>query len=503
MVVAKEHRQTHVQSSVYINGVVTFPTTTYAEQNVTSAGTMIGIEHWYSRGHTVLLSTGQSKCSLGPKHVGKYYMTSFTAMNDGSFSFEDVGYDSNASIALFTDVFHMEGQSHGHIVRAASLSGRVFEIEKQSILDGVGAGYLTNAGIGAGCSSSCGSGGGHGGSGGDCSGCGSCGGGRTYDSSVMPFLSGSGGGVCSHGTGGAGGSALRLIHTFTLVEGQITMSGEASSGGGGGGAGGSIWLDGDVISGQGYLHAYGGSAGSDGGCNDPCCDGHRGGGGGGGRIRSYGKDYTSKIVQHRRSVAGGTGAYGSGSSGSLQETHGNSCSGHGVWNLKLIVCECFPSYVGLDCQFFCDNVLTCGGNGVCNELGQCECRVGSVGTHCESRCHRGTDCNDHGECSTCGDCVCNACFSGPDCSIECGGFGYCVADQCICDGCHRGVFCESECNGHGLCDVNNDNCTCDANWGGDQCTRRGCPGADLNCNGHGICNSGTSECFCNIGWKGE
>lgn len=503
MDVAQDHQQTHAQSSLYIYGVVSFPATTYAEQTVTNEGIMVGVEHWYSRGHTLLMSTGQSKCSLGTSHVGKYYLTSFTALSDGTFTIEDTGYDSNASVSVFTDVFHMEGQSHGYIVKAGNLMGRIFEIEKQSVLDGVAEGYSTNSGTGAGCSSSCGSGGGHGGSGGNCYGCGSCSGGGTYDSSVLPSLAGSGGGVCSHGAGGAGGSALRLVHTFTVVDGQITMSGEASTGGGGGGAGGSIWLDGDIISGRGYLNAYGGSAGSDGGCNNPCCNGHRGGGGGGGRIRSYGKEYTSKVLEHRRSVAGGSGSYRSGNTGSLQESHGNACSGHGVWNTSSLTCECFKSFVGLDCQYYCDDDITCDGNGVCNDQGQCECNTGYVGTHCESQCHRDVDCNDHGECSTCGACVCDPCFSGPDCSIECGGFGSCVADQCVCDDCHLGVFCESECNSHGSCDPVNNTCNCDANWGEEKCTKKGCPGSDLNCNGHGICNSGTSECFCNIGWKGK
>jgi hypothetical protein len=71
----------------------------------------------------------------------------------------------------------------------------------------------------------------------------------------------------------------------------------------------------------------------------------------------------------------------------------------------------------------------------------------------------------------------------------------------VCDDCHLGAHCTSECNGHGSCDSNT--CACDANWGGDKCTLKGCPGPDLDCNGHGICNSGTSTCFCDIGWLGK
>ena len=62
-------------------------------------------------------------------------------------------------------------------------------------------------------------------------------------SNVLPVEAGSGGGACSHGYGASGGSAVRLVNTFALVDGLVTMNGNYSKGGGGGGAGGSIWLD--------------------------------------------------------------------------------------------------------------------------------------------------------------------------------------------------------------------------------------------------------------------
>lgn len=500
MELAADKTRTHVQSSLYIQGTVDFPSTVIAEQTVTSKGNVIGVEHWYSRGHTILNSSGQSKCNLGVHHSGQYYFNTFTALSDGEFTFADeTRYDVEDSIAIFMDKLHLEGQSHGYINLSVSVYSRLLEIEKQSTLDGIGRGYSTNSGPGAGCSSRCGSGGGHGGRGGSCGGCDSCTGGGTYDSNVLPALTGSGGGVSSTGEGGYGGSAVKLVNVFAAIEGAITMTGGSTSYGGGGGSGGSIWLDGQYIDGWGSLTANGGTAGSQ-SCNTYYTS--RGGGGGGGRIRMWGSDFSSKVLLHKRYVNGGSGHYQAGSTGTLYQTSGNVCSGHGIYNASTITCDCNAGYMGYDCQFYCDDTVTCGGNGACNSEGQCECASGYVGTHCESQCHRDVDCNSNGECSTCGFCICDPCFSGPDCSIECSGFGSCVANQCVCDDCHLGVQCESECNYHGACDATHNNCTCNANWGDAKCTRKGCPGADLNCNGNGICNSGTSECFCNNGWKG-
>lgn len=493
--------RTHVQSSLYIRGTVNFPETTFAEQYVTNEGFMVGVDHWYSRGHTKLISTGQSSCST-LNHPGMYYFTSFTTLCGGFFSIADESsFNSTDSISVITDTFHMEGQSHGFINKSANIMGRVLEIEKQSILDGTGEGYGTNSGLEPGCTSSCGSGGGHGGSGGSCSGCGSCAGGGTYGSVILPSVAGSGGGICSHGTadiGGRGGSAVRLAHTFTIVEGTVTMNGEDGMKGGGGGAGGSVWLDGEFVEGWGKLVAQGGKAYS-----DSCLTSstHRGGGGGGGRVRTWGQKVSSKVLRHQTFVTGGSGSYRSGTGGSTYDSHGEVCSGSGTWNSSSLLCDCKTSFVGYDCQFYCENDITCRGNGICNENGQCECNEGFVGTHCDSQCHRDTDCSGNGECSTCGSCVCDPCFSGPDCSVECGGFGTCVANQCLCDNCHLGIQCESECNGQGTCNASS-LCSCSPNWGGDKCTIKGCPGPNLNCNEHGICNSGTNVCFCEIGWLG-
>lgn len=504
--IAQDFTRTHIQSSLYIYGTVNLPTTVYVEQYVTNEGHIIGAGHWYSRGHTKLLTSGQSSCSSAISHAGKHHFLTLTVLNDGDLSIVDSSnvYDVNKCIALFTDTLRMEGQSDTYIEKSANVMGRVLEFAKQSEINGDAKGYGNNAGPGAGCTNACGSGGGHGGSGGSCnSECGphSCSGGAAYDSSILPSLSGSGGALCSHRSGAPGGSGVRLVHTSSIIEGTVTVNGGSTGGGGGGGAGGSVWLDGDFVSGWGSIHANGGNAG-----RDTCYSWsswhreHKGGGGGGGRIRTWGKQYTSKVVLHQRYVSGGTGVSSNGHGGSTYRYHGEACSGHGKWTGS--ACQCYDGYVGYDCQFSCHRDTTCGGHGDCNDLGQCNCTAGYVGTRCESQCHRDVDCNGHGDCSPCGTCVCDPCFSGPNCATKCSGFGSCVADQCVCDSCHLGVLCESECNNHGSCN-STAKCECDANWGGDKCTIKGCPGNDLNCSGNGICNSGTGECFCEIGWRGE
>ena len=70
MDIAPDKMRTHVQSSMYIYGSVNFPTTTYAEQFVHNEGNIVGVGHWYSRGHTKLLANGQSSCSSVNSHAG-------------------------------------------------------------------------------------------------------------------------------------------------------------------------------------------------------------------------------------------------------------------------------------------------------------------------------------------------------------------------------------------------------------------------------------------------
>ena len=181
MDLASSETKTFIQSSLYITGQVSFPQTVYAEQTVTMAGNVIGVEHWYSRGHTKLLFSGQSKCTVGPDHRGQYFFNTFTGLSDSKITFADDNYNSTGGLELYLDTLHLEGRSHGYVNRSCSVSSRVLEIERGASLDGVGRGYGVGSGPGAGCTNWCGSGGGHGGSGASCTGCSGCAGGAAYD----------------------------------------------------------------------------------------------------------------------------------------------------------------------------------------------------------------------------------------------------------------------------------------------------------------------------------
>ena len=502
--IAPDELRTHLWSSIYNEGTVFLPSTVYVEQNLTTDGSIVGVEHLYTRGYTRLRTSGNAECSNKASNVGHFYFHSFTVLDSGDFSFfDESSYDVNDGMLVFADLFHMEGASTGEISRSSYLMGRETQIEKQAVLSGSYLGYHANSGPGAGQSCSCGTGGGHGGSGGICRYCGSCSGGSTYDSDVTPSIAGSGGGKSNAGTAGTGGSAVRFVHRSTVIDGNIYMDGETSSGGSGGGAGGSIWVDAEYIYGRGLLRANGGAGSNHGWQYSGCSNGHHGGGGGGGRIRSFGSSHTSEVLLHYRYVNGGSSSYSAGSTGSLQQSSNNQCSGHGTWDSSNSTCVCDLGYVGFDCQYSCDDTETCSGNGVCTVFGTCECDGDYVGHHCEHICDRNKTCTDRGDCSTCGVCVCDPCYHGADCSVECSNNGQCEADTCQCDGCHLGRYCESECNSHGTCNTNNMTCECDQNWGGEKCTVRGCPGADLGCSGHGICNSVTGSCYCDPGYKGK
>ena len=503
---ALAHTKTFIQSSLAIAGDVVFPPTVYTEQTTSNTGRMIGVEHWYTRGYTRLEAVGQSMCTRTESHPGIYYFHSFTVLTDGEFNFYDESeYDVDLGMEVHTHVFHMEGSAQGSITKTAYLVGVWFELEHGAEIDGTGLGYEVNDGPGPGCaggSSGCGSGGSHGGRGGSCSGCYSCSSGATYGSAIIPSQAGSGGGTSSYNNGGAGGSSVRLVHVMTVIDGVVQMNGQTTSGGGGGGAGGSAWIDGEVIDGRGYVYAVGGGAGTD-GCSYSCCN--KGGGGGGGRVRAYGRDYTSTALLHQRYVTGGIGAGSTGGTGSKHQSPSNHCSGHGTFNDISQVCVCNHGHVGDDCQYLCADNTTCGEHGTCDSRGLCQCDTGYVGDNCESQCTRETSCSGHGDCSRCGYCICDPCYSGPDCSIECSGAGECVAGSCLCNNCSLGRLCESECNQHGTCvtDKGDLHCECADYWNGDKCTERGCPGIEEDCSGHGICNTGSGQCFCSVGWFGK
>jgi hypothetical protein len=144
-----------------------------------------------------------------------------------------------------------------------------------------GKGYPSATGPGKGADgANYGAGAGYGGAGGD-SRNGEAEGGSPYGSETEPTHFGSGGGMGgSDAVGGAGGGAIRLTVTGTLmIDGHVTANG--TDGGhtfddGGGGSGGSIYLTVNTLSGEGVIAANGG-AGAYG----------NGGGGGAGRVAIY------------------------------------------------------------------------------------------------------------------------------------------------------------------------------------------------------------------------
>ena len=504
--IAEDELRTHLWSTLNNEGTLNLPVTTYVEQDFTTNGRMIGVQHLYTRGSTRLGSSASAECSTRAAIEGHFIFHTFTVLDGGDFSFvEESHYDVDDGMVVFADLFHMEGASVGEISRACYVMGRQSQIEKQAVISGSYLGYPANSGPGAGQSCTCGSGAGHGGAGGqckycDCSNCqdhySHCNGGTTYDSRVTPSVAGSGGGA-------AGGSALRLVHQSTTVDGLIHMNGQTSSGGTGGGSGGAVWIDAEYVYGWGQLRANGGG-GSNHVWNTKYCRYERyGGGGGGGRIRSFGSEETSKVLLHYRTVSGGSSSYSAGGTGSLHQSHSNTCSGHGQWDSSTSSCQCQSGYVGIDCQYLCHDAETCSGNGVCTNKGTCDCDDNYVGYHCENMCHRNTSCSGHGDCSTCGTCICDPCYHGLDCATECSDNGQCVADKCECDGCHLGRYCESECNSHGTCNAGNMTCTCEESWRGQKCTIPGCPGKDLDCSGHGVCNAAIGFCYCDPGYKGQ
>lgn len=149
-----------------------------------------------------------------------------------------------------------------------------------------GRGYTANYGPGPGGintkNSSMGAGGGHGGVGGNTSYNGYLGGGGIVNGvPTSPVNLGSGGGVA--GAGGAGGGAVKISCSGTVVvNGSINTNGSNYAAAyGGGGAGGSVWIIAPALTGNGTIAANGGNGYPS-----------YGGGGGGGRIMLDTPSYT-------------------------------------------------------------------------------------------------------------------------------------------------------------------------------------------------------------------
>ena len=491
---------------------VIFPPTSYVEQVMTIKGDVYGLEHLYTRGTTALYYSGSAMGNIGTPLPGKYHLSTMTVLNQGKIQLIDDDYTTSEGLDVFTQYFHVQHSSTVEVTYSGSLVSWIMDVEKAGIITGDGKGYEKATGPGAGttCSNDAGGGAAHGGHGGNgYNSCGSycTGSSSTYDDKCLPWTAGSGGGSCSHGNAGSGGSALRVVSSNAMfLEGQVHMKG-IGSGAGGAGSGGSVWMDSEIIEGWGILNADGGDgAGTECACScylGGCCGSHYSAGGGGGRIRTFTGNYTHKVLKFQRSVSGGNGISPAtdGSSGTLCEASANLCNGRGTFLSGS--CTCNSGFVGSDCQYYCDPTTTCSGHGTCSHWGTCQCDSNYVGHRCDSQCHANTTCSGHGTCTSIGTCICDPCYHGDDCSKTCNGQGQCVGGECQCDDCHLGRFCESECNDHGNCNSLG-TCTCTDNWQEDKCTRPGCPSKTSDeCSGHGICMAGSGKCYCEPGWAGK
>ncbi len=214
---------------------------------------------------------------------------------------------------------------HGVTINAVD-----FQIDQGSSINAAGQGYADGSGPGVGnVGMSTVSGAGHGGYGGY--------GvrvnpvpyyyalpGLPYGSSSNPIDLGSSGRTFGgYSGGGAGGGAVKLVASGTLVNnGQIVAHGDNAfedgayiGSGTSGGSGGSIWIDTGTLGGSGSISANGGAGIYDpcGECGTWCSTGSQQGGGSGGRVAVYYRD--NKTGWNGSISVNGGSAYDSGDTG--------------------------------------------------------------------------------------------------------------------------------------------------------------------------------------------
>ncbi len=273
--------------------------------------------------------------------------------DDGATASDSVSIESSADdlivdgtthvlsdgVYLYDEVMVINGGTL-EIDGTVEIEANSFFVESGSTVDGDangeagGVGAVVGSGTGGGGRSTTGGGGGGGyggagGAGGRDSGDSPGAGGSTYGSrTTLAIREGSGGGGTDSSDGGNGGAGLAVTAADIIVDGVITMDGEAGGGGsgrnGGGGSGGGVLLIGDTVEITGTITATGGAGGSG---TSSANDG--GGGGGGGRIKVF---YDSGLTRTGGyTVSGGAGGvYGSSSYG-VAGTTGTTYEAVSTW----------------------------------------------------------------------------------------------------------------------------------------------------------------------------
>lgn len=241
------------------------------------------------------INSGDSSLNAGPgtifiKNINEVYGSLFIFNNNISaqaqnfeaidYAFKDFKIGSNVISKIESNIANNRGVKF-------SVYGD-FYLGPGAIIDGVGRGFVSDQGPGAGEAGqnlAGGGGGANGGAGGagQSDGTFQAQGGQAYstENQMQPYLLGSGGGRSGVGAlGGNGGGAFALDGRYGHIDlyGTINVSGTnglIGSPGGGGGAGGSVLLIANTCNITGNLIADGGDGGN---------DNFDGGGGGGGRI---------------------------------------------------------------------------------------------------------------------------------------------------------------------------------------------------------------------------